>query len=122
MTDRHRETATAVTESTTVVIQAVKLPAIFLSVILGTAWAMNKYNEIGNLMDEDNRKLMLLIEANQRAISANQQAIVITQAQADKSSADILHARDFDTWLQLFRAANHELMIRVPDRYGSSKE
>jgi hypothetical protein len=40
MTDRHQRTATAVTESTTVVIQAVKLPAIFAAVVMATIWSV----------------------------------------------------------------------------------
>jgi hypothetical protein len=119
MTDRHQRTATAVTESTTVVIQAVKLPAIFAAVVMATIWSVNKYDDIGDKHDMDNRDLMLLIESNQRAIAANQQAIVITQSQAEQAGADRLYGRDFDSWLRLFRTANPTLMINIPSRDGS---
>jgi hypothetical protein len=110
---------TAVSESTTVVIRAVRLPTIFAAVILGTIWMVNKYNDIGDVQAADNRSLMLLIESNQRAIAANQHAIVITQAQAEQAGADRLYGRDFDSWLRLFRTANPTLMISIPHRDGS---
>lgn len=110
-------TTRQVTETTTFAVQAVRLPAIIVSIIAGTVFVMNTHHEqIGNRVEAD-RELREMILTNQRAIAGNQAVLQTTQLALAQSAEDRFRGTEFDNYIKLLRSVNPDTELIIPDRH-----
>jgi hypothetical protein len=129
-------------EKTMVTVKAGILPTVFIAVIATTITATNFVNNFSHRQEQmemqatqslqavrveletkvsaSNATILLSVEANQRAIQANQATIEAIQKAVQLAAEDRFKGDDFDAWLRDLKVSNRGKDIVIPERFHKS--